>query len=683
MRFGSKKRSAALLVTAVMVVAGSLWAPAAMAVNPLHTAVVSADPANWTPNIMNGRVNAITQVGNRIFVGGTFSTVQNAGSGTNITRNQIFAFNATTGTVDTGFHPTINGAVEALAPGPDLNSVYVGGNFTTVNGTGTSYRRLVRLNVTNGQIVTGFAPRPNRVVTDLVLRGGWLYASGEFTTLDGPDRSGLARFNTTTGVVDPNLDLPFANPNDVPERDPAKDGRLQVWKIDVTPNGSTLVAIGNFGTVGGVPRQQIAMLNVGGAGAATVSSWQTDALPFRQDALTSWCSSTFPMYLRDLDISPDGSYFALVTTGANRPNRLCDSLTRWEIGPTGPGQLPTWEIKTGGDSTHSVAVTGSAIYDGGHQQWMNNPFNPTPCGRCTGPFPGGVARLGVSAHDPVNGLPFTWNPGRSRGKGVLAQLATTAGIFFGSDTDQIAGETHRKLAFMPLSGGFTVPPNNPYTLPGNLYQMETGTGNLLRRSNFNGSSASLVPPVTVNTGVNWTDARGAFALNGQLYTGWSDGTLQVRSFNGSAVGQASTINLYGLDTAPDPIFRMRGADLPIPALDDHLSQMTGMAFSSGRIYYTVNGDPRLYYRYFTPQSQIVGAELFVPTPDGDLNDDGTVDINWGNVRGMTIASNSMFFALADGSLNRVGWSNGQPTLPVVQLSAPGTGWDSRGLFVAP
>ena len=41
--------------------------------------------------------------------------------------------------------------------------------------------------------------------------------------------------------------------------------------------------------------------------------------------------------------------------------------------------------------------------------------------------------------------------------------------------------------------------------------------------------------------------------------------------------------------------------------------MTGMFFDNGRIYYTVSGNPRLYYRYFTPESLVVGANLFVGT----------------------------------------------------------------------
>jgi hypothetical protein len=663
-------RLAASLVVAIVVLPVASASPS-VAVQSPHAVVVSADPANTTPNITNGRVNAITQVGNRIIVGGTFTSVQNAGSSTTLTRNRILAFNATTGVIDTQFRPNLDGAVEALTPGPDGTSVIVGGSFDAVNGNG-NYRRLVRLQVPSGAPVTTFQPRPNRMVNDVVQRNGALYVAGEFTTIGGRSRTVLARLDPTSGVVDPNLDVTFADPSDVPDNDPPKDGRLLVWRIDVSPNGDTLVAAGNFQTVAGQTRRQIAMLDLT-TSPVGLSSWATDVFPFLRDPATSYCSRAFPWWIRDLDIAPDGSYVAVATTGANRPNRLCDSITRWEMGRTGPGQLPTWEVKSGGDSFHSVSVTGAAIYAGGHQQWMNNPFNPNECGRCDGPFPGGVPRPGLSAHDPINGLPFSWNPVRNpRGKGVLAQLATTTGLYLGSDTDRIAGETRRKLAFMPVAGGLSVPPNTPYTLPGSIYRIVPGGG--MEKASFDGSTLGALTPVA--TGVNWNGARGAFALNGVLTTGWVDGTLRARTFDGTTTGAATSLNLYGLDVAPDPlVFSMRGANLPIPALDDHLTATTGMAFDAGRLFYTVSGEPRLYYRYYTPQSQIVGAELFVAsTGDG---------VDWASVAGFTIASGRLLFALADGSLNSVAWNGTAPTGPVTKLAPAGSGWASRALFVMP
>ena len=86
-----------------------------------------------------------------------------------------------------------------------------------------------------------------------------------------------------------------------------------------------------------------------------------------------------------------------MTTGAYRAGSLCDAA--------GPSQQPTWVDYTGGDTLSSVAVTGTAVYVGGHQRWMNNSFAADTAG------PGAVAREGIAALDPVNGLPLSWNPG--------------------------------------------------------------------------------------------------------------------------------------------------------------------------------------------------------------------------------------------------------------------------------
>jgi hypothetical protein len=612
---------------------GLLAAPAA-GVNLAHSVVVSADPANTTPNVLDGQVNAIVQVGGKMIVGGTFTQVRRGG-GAILTRNRIFAFDPATGNIDTAFVPSLNGDVNALEPASDGQSVFVGGAFTSVNGAAIT--RLTKLSVTDGQRVTAFSANATGQVRDLVLRGGRLFVGGDFGSIKAVSRSRLAAVDETSGNVDPNLNLPFSGTHN--------GGSTNVYKFDVNPAGTRLIAIGNFTAVGGVARRQAALLNVAAGAAATVANWQTDRY-------AAACASVFNTYMRNVDISPDGSYFVIVTTGAYRANLLCDTASRWETDATGTGLQPTWVSYTGGDTLSSVAITGTAVYVGGHQRWHNNPF------RGDAPGAGAVPREGIAALDPVNGLPFTWNPGRTRGVGVFALYSTTQGLWVGSDTEQLGGEFHARLGMFPTAGGVTPPQQRIGTLPGDLYRLGAD-GSLVRRS-FDG--ATFGAPTTVATGVNWSQARGAYMISGRLFAGWSDNNVNVRTFNGTTVGAASNLNLFGLNGGAI------GANFPV-------STVTGMFFDPalGRLYYTLAGDNRLLYRGFEFQSDIMGAQVFVAATTG-----------FGNVRGMTMANGNVYFATTTGTLSRVAYANGAPQGAATPISGPGIdgiNWASQGLFV--
>ena len=188
-------------------------------------------------------------------------------------------------------------------------------------------------------------------------------------------------------------------------------------------------------------------------------------------ALSTWatnrydhglCSDTYDSHPRDVDISPDGTYFVIGTTGAWAGTRsLCDAAARWELDRTGPNQEPTWVDYTGGDTITSVAITGSTIYLGGHFRWMNN--SNTPHGDAIGP--GGVVRRGLAALDPQNGMPLPWNPGRDLGYGVLDMVATTDGLFIGHDTNTVAGKTEARVAFFPAAGGASIRMRSVIAIP--------------------------------------------------------------------------------------------------------------------------------------------------------------------------------------------------------------------------
>jgi hypothetical protein len=199
--------------------------------------VVSSNPADWTPHVLDGKVAAIVQVGNRMVAGGS---------------------------------------------------------FTRINGV--AQKSLVKLRLSDGARIAAFKGKTNARVKDMAVSGGRLYIGGTFKTADGVARSALA-------AVDP----------------------------------------------------------------VTVTDWATTR--YQQQ-----CARVFDTYMCDIDISPDGSYFVVGTTGPYRAGSLCDSAARWETGATGGGQQPTWVDHTGGDTLYSVAITGTAVYVGGHQRGMNNSF---------------------------------------------------------------------------------------------------------------------------------------------------------------------------------------------------------------------------------------------------------------------------------------------------------------------
>jgi PKD repeat protein len=292
------------------------------------------------------------------------------------------------------------------------------------------------------------------VVKNVDLVNGQLLIGGSFSTVGGQSRTALASLNPTTGAVTSYADLAFANP--------LNGGSRQVLKMAVSPDGNTLVVIGNFTQIEGQGRQFIAKIDLGGS--ATLSSWATNFY-------TNTCNKVFDTYMRDLDFAPDSSYFVVSTTGAyGGSNAPCDVITRWETSATGPGQEATWRDYTGGDTTYAVAVTGAAVYIGGHMRWMNNPYAGDA------PGPGAVPREGIAALDPVSGLPLSWNPGRARGVGVFDMLATSSGLWVGSDTDRLGGETHRKIGFFPLAGGTTPPTQDLPGLPGSAYLLGQSAG---------------------------------------------------------------------------------------------------------------------------------------------------------------------------------------------------------------
>ncbi|GAA4706483.1 PKD domain containing protein [Phytohabitans rumicis] len=414
-----RRRLFAVAAVAAAAVAGVVPAVAQVA----QPTVVSADPVDWSPHVLDGTVHAITVVGDTVVVGGDFSVVAN-NRGFRYRRDYLFAFDARTGALRS-FAPYLDGPVYALAPGAD-GTVYAGGAFRSVNGA--AQRGLARLSLGNGARTPGFSASVNwGDVRALAAAGRWLYAGGTFSAVNRVPRAALARLDAGTGAVDAGFDARLAA---------AEATRPKVEDFALTPDGRRLVVAGAISHVAGVPRAQLVLLDTGGP-HAVVANWYTDA--YRPT-----CNGTYDTYLRAVDFAPDGSYFVVVTTGnGSGPTQMCDTAARFSTAGAGR-HAPAWVNHTGGNTLLAVAVTGSAVYVGGHQQWLDNPHGNKSAG------PGAVERPGIGAIDPRTGKALAWNPTRSRGVGVRAFLATASGLWVGSDTERLGGEYHGRLGMFPL-----------------------------------------------------------------------------------------------------------------------------------------------------------------------------------------------------------------------------------------
>ena len=435
-----------LVVTsvAVLALAAGVSTPS-MALGYAHPKVVSANPADITPHVKDGSVLAIAAVGNRVYVGGTFTAVVNAGTSGQISRSHLFAFDRTTGRVLTDFVPAVNGAVETIAPAPDGTSIIIGGRFTTVQGA--TQRSLAMLTPAGARVPT-FTAKTNGYVTKVVVRANRLFAGGRYATANGVARANLAAFSATTGALDTSFTLG------------ATEGRVKsngtvtkpaVVELDANAAGTRMVVLGNFQRVGGEPRMQVAMIDLT---TNTLSPWSTTRFPNGGSGTgTAYqCGQSFDTVMRDVEFAADGTYFVIVTTGGPGPsntNTLCDTASRWETTATA-STTETWRNCTGGDTLYSVAVTassgGGAVYVGGHQRWLDN------CGGRDAPRPGAFAADGIGAINATTGLAIrTWNPGRTRGVGAEELVAYAEGLYIGSDTESLGGEYHARLGLFPLN----------------------------------------------------------------------------------------------------------------------------------------------------------------------------------------------------------------------------------------
>jgi hypothetical protein len=402
---------------------------------PAPGAGVLARPVTGTPHFSVRDSNPIEQVrqlvqcGETMYAVGSFSRIVHRGAIR--TRHNVFSFSATSPFKLTKWRPKINGEVNSIAfVGGNCSHAYIGGSFTSVNGT--HVKNLAEINTRTGAVVKGFEHHASASVETLTAVGDRILAGGYYTRINGSsDNPYMTGLNPTTGRDDGFVHLNISGHYQYPR---VSVNGTKIYNQALSHNGERDLVMGDFTSVGGVKRQQIFMLYLGGS-HAEVTGWTSRAF-------AGHCSLVEPFYVRAASWSPGDSRIYIATTGRRAHGQpsdryplkgLCDAAAAFPATQT--TVKPLWINYTGCDSLYSTAADASTAYFGGHERWSMNTYG------CNFPGPGAYNAVGMEGLSPLSGQLYLNKSNsagyyeRSRGIGADDMLLTSAGLWIASDNE--------------------------------------------------------------------------------------------------------------------------------------------------------------------------------------------------------------------------------------------------------
>ena len=219
--------------------------PTTVSADALPTAQMNG--VGWQQTILNGTV----------YVVGDFSAARPAGAapGVNeVPRHNILAYDLQTGQLVSGFHPQLNAEARAVTSSPNGSVLYVGGSFTTVDGTKAN--RIVALDPRTGARISSFKVSADASVRAIAASSDTVWLGGAFSKVNGQPRSHLAAVKAADGSL-----RPFA---------PTTNARVNA--LALSPDRTKLVVGGAFTQLNGSDHP--------GYGLGAVDSSTGSSLPF-------------------------------------------------------------------------------------------------------------------------------------------------------------------------------------------------------------------------------------------------------------------------------------------------------------------------------------------------------------------------------------------------------------------
>lgn len=339
--FGS---TAGVVAAAVMAAAVGLAGspPAAGDTAPVNPADVRTPVTVSSDALPTAQLNGVAWqqviVGDTVYVAGRFTTARPAGAapGTGtVARNNILAYRLSTGVL-TSFAPSLNGQALTITASPDGTRIYVGGDFTTVNGI--SRPRIAAFNTADGSLVSTFNPRPASSVRAVAATNTTVYFGGTFTSVNSVVRSRLAAVRAADGVL-----LGW---------NPAANERVNA--LALSPDGTQVVVGGAFTTLNGSGRP--------GYGLGRVNSTTGASLAFAANDVVRNAGPDSAV----LSLSSDGTNVYgtgyIFGTGGNLEGAFAAD---WSTGSI------RWVEDCHGD-TYGIWASPTAVYTAGHAHYCGN-----------------------------------------------------------------------------------------------------------------------------------------------------------------------------------------------------------------------------------------------------------------------------------------------------------------------
>jgi len=326
-----------VLATAGLAVADS----APPSVGPATPVSVTADPL---PTVqVDGVVWDQVTVGDTVYATGEFTTARPAGAapGTQgTTRSNLLAYDIRTGVLNTSFAHRLDAAGRAITASPDGSRVYVGGEFTHVDGQ--TRGRIAAFDTATGTLVSTFHPDIRNTVAALAASASTVYAGGSFTSVGGTARTRLAAMSASSGAL-----LSWA---------PAAQD-YSVSALLLSPDHSRVFAGGNFPKIG------TTTVN----GSASLDATTGALLPWAvNQRVKNYGANAGVTSLRTDGTLVYGTAYTYVGTGNPGSGNLEGSFAA----EPSTGKI-VWLEDCHGDSYDTVALDG-IVYLAGHPYYCGN-----------------------------------------------------------------------------------------------------------------------------------------------------------------------------------------------------------------------------------------------------------------------------------------------------------------------